>query len=221
MDPLSVSTSIAGLLTVAAAITNLLSSTFDMPRFAQGVLHQVAEIAACLHQLQLFLQGVNTASQSRTSLIMVNHVVVTLTGYVITFSILERTLSKLKSNQPRTVVDRFSLLLTTLTCFSIAEIRASSGTLKGLVYQVLENNKAMTQKIANLEMNQGQIASSDSVRTSIKYKKDEISSLSPFEVIEDNDVSQMKDSWRSSLSKLEFEKYLQIPRVYKRTAHRV
>ncbi|KAL9118558.1 MAG: hypothetical protein Q9187_004898, partial [Circinaria calcarea] len=104
MDPLSVSASIIGLLAVAAKVTVLLTVLVDsakaIPQLVQSVLTEVSDISACLGQLQAFLTGAKSASRSRTSLIMVEQVVVILAGCVSTFSELEAVAERLKTEQP-------------------------------------------------------------------------------------------------------------------------
>ena len=96
MDPLSVSASIVGLLSAATAITKsvtgFVESIKDAPKSTQNVLSEVADIRNCLLQLQSFLLGMNKASASRTSLLMVEQILVTLTGCVTTFSELDEML---------------------------------------------------------------------------------------------------------------------------------
>lgn len=98
MDPLSVSASIVGSLAAAAAITKsvtgFVGSIKDAPKSTQHVLSEVADIRNCLLQLQSFLLGTSKASASRTSLLMVEQILVTLTGCVTTFSELDEILDQ-------------------------------------------------------------------------------------------------------------------------------
>ena len=110
MDPLSVSASVVGLLAAVGSITaflrRLVNNTSDAPESARHVLAEVYGIGSCLAGLKPFLQGTKTASTSRTSMIMLDHVIVTLTECMTTFSDLEKALESLKSTQPNTVVKR-------------------------------------------------------------------------------------------------------------------
>ena len=106
MDPLSVSASIAGLLTATAAVGAMLKNLSRTPKFVQDVCQEVADIKVCLLQLQLFVQGIRPAPQSQTALLMVEHIVVTLVGCVTTFSELEETLSGLRTDRPSPKVQR-------------------------------------------------------------------------------------------------------------------
>lgn len=106
MDPLSVSASVVGLLTAAAAVTTLLHSAHQASKAVQDVAQEVTGIAICLEQLQSFLHGTVTASRSRTSMIMIDQILVVMTGCVTTFSELQETLDKLDLDQPRRAVDK-------------------------------------------------------------------------------------------------------------------
>ena len=104
MDPLSVAASIVGLLAGGAQLLRLatafIKSTNGASKAARDVLTEVADISACLWQLQSFLLGIETASASRTSLMMVEQIVVTLTSTVTIFSDLEERLDAWTKDQP-------------------------------------------------------------------------------------------------------------------------
>ena len=107
MDPISVSSSVIGILAAAAAITSSVTgfvrSVKDAPKSTQHVLSEVADIRICLVQLQSFLLGMSTAPISRTSLLMVQQILVSLTECVTTFSELEETLDPLIRGQQSTL----------------------------------------------------------------------------------------------------------------------
>ena len=75
------------------------------------VYREVADIEVCLSQLQLFVHGVATAPQSRTALLMVEHVVVVLMGCVTTFSELEKALSRFKTDRSSSTAQRLRWVL--------------------------------------------------------------------------------------------------------------
>lgn len=110
MDPLSISAGIVGLLTAAAGITNvvggLINSANGAPDSVRHVLTEVTGISTCLDKLQAFLLGTREVPRSRATMLMVEQVVVTLTGCITAFSDLEKTLDPLKSSQPIRVMDR-------------------------------------------------------------------------------------------------------------------
>ena len=110
MDPLSIAASVVGLLGAAAKVSEVLKtficSTKDAPTLANGVLQEVADISTCLSQLQFFLVGTRVGTRSRTAIIMVEQVIVTLTACVITFSELEEILGVFKDHTPQTIGSR-------------------------------------------------------------------------------------------------------------------
>ncbi|MCJ1250843.1 hypothetical protein MMC30_008071 [Trapelia coarctata] len=110
MDPLSVSAGIVGILTAAAAITNfiggLLNSANGAPQSIRHVLTEVTGISTCLSELQAFLLGTREVPRSRSTMLMVEQIIVTLTGCVTAFSDLEKTLEPLKTSQPLRILDR-------------------------------------------------------------------------------------------------------------------
>ncbi len=110
MDPLSISAAIVGLLTAAAKVTTFLTSwgqsSLRAPKLAENVLAEVSDIAGCLRQLQTYVQGTRAVPRSRASLLMVEQVVVTLTGYVSNFSELEEILDRLAPGKTNDVIDR-------------------------------------------------------------------------------------------------------------------
>ena len=96
MDPLSVSASVIGILTVCAKLSSLLSdfvrNTRQAPGSALAVLNEVNALRAALSLLQSYLHGDTDLSNSRGSLILVEQVTVTLAECVTTVSELEETL---------------------------------------------------------------------------------------------------------------------------------
>ena len=104
MDPLSIAASVVGLLGATVQVSTVLNNFFrdlkDVPNVAHKVLQEVSDISTCLAQLQAFLNGTRVGSRSRTALIMVEQVVVTLTSCVMIFSELEQTLKSLSDDMP-------------------------------------------------------------------------------------------------------------------------
>jgi hypothetical protein len=111
MDPVSVAASVVGLLGAGAQLLGLLTafikSANGAPKAAHNVLSEVADISACLWKLQSFLLGIETAPASRTFLMMIEHIVVTLTSTVTTFSELGGTLDAYSKVQPWSALDRY------------------------------------------------------------------------------------------------------------------
>lgn len=115
MDPISaisVAASVVGLVGATVKVSTLLNDFIrdvkDVPVVAHGVLQEVADIAACLTQLQAFLDGTRVGTRSRTALIMVEQVVVTLTACVMTFSELEEILKNLSCDVPTQMTGRIA-----------------------------------------------------------------------------------------------------------------
>ncbi|KAG8526033.1 uncharacterized protein KY384_000795 [Bacidia gigantensis] len=174
MDPLSVAASVVGLLTAAGKVSALLSKfvggSVGAPVLAKTILQEVTDISACLAQLQTFLTGTRIGSRSRTALILVEQVVVTLTDCVLTFSELEDILGSLKVGDPRVIINRLlwvkresalraltqrlhssktslNLMLSTLTCESVDQATSAVEHLTELVQQVLRDNQDLVSRL--------------------------------------------------------------------------
>lgn len=100
-DPLSIAAGVIGIITAAAQISSLLTNftrqTNSAPKQASIVLTEVTETSGILSHLQSFLLGIETADQSRTCFLQVDHVLAIVTGCVATFSELEETLDSLRT----------------------------------------------------------------------------------------------------------------------------
>jgi hypothetical protein len=93
MDPLSVSASIAGLLTAAQQVSSvvgmILASKKTGSQEIKNIKITVDTLRSVLLQLQLLLLGRASVNPQRASLILLDQVVVTLTACVMTFSDLD------------------------------------------------------------------------------------------------------------------------------------
>lgn len=93
MDPLSVTASIVGILAVEAKTGKLLqvtiSSTRDVPHILTPLACEVHEVEAALSPLQILLADLSLTPTHRAALVQVDHLIVTLTQAVLTFSDLE------------------------------------------------------------------------------------------------------------------------------------
>jgi len=93
MDPLSVAASIAGLLSAAKEVSSIIrriaSSRKTGIREINEILITVQILRSVLLHLQLLLCSPSVISAAGSSLIMVEEVVVTLSGCVMTFSDLD------------------------------------------------------------------------------------------------------------------------------------
>ncbi|KAJ9669307.1 hypothetical protein H2201_000659 [Coniosporium apollinis] len=111
MEPLSVIAAVAGLITAGAKISTILyeftSSMEDAPRLARDVLTELNALTVALGHVQTYVLGAAQASPARTSLILLEHVLVTLTGCVTTYSDLEVVLKGLNMSSSLRVYDKF------------------------------------------------------------------------------------------------------------------
>jgi hypothetical protein len=110
MDPLGVSMAIVGLLTAAqqisSAVGNLVSKSKSAPKDMQNLKSAVDAIRSVLLQLQLLLLGRAKVDRQRTSLILVEQVVITLSACVTTFSELDVFVESLNSDNKVGLMDR-------------------------------------------------------------------------------------------------------------------
>lgn len=100
MDPLSIIASVAGILAVTTKVISLLTafskSVTRCPGAAQNILREVADLHACVSQVQAFILGNQERETSRMQLLMVEQLVVTLSNYMLTMSELDKLLDSLK-----------------------------------------------------------------------------------------------------------------------------
>jgi hypothetical protein len=98
MDGISITSSIAGLLTVAYNVAGFISKMGETPSLIQSVLSEITEIGAGLSQLQNFLLLRSTYGNGGASELSVRHIIITLVGCVQTFSQLEKDLDTLRAD---------------------------------------------------------------------------------------------------------------------------
>jgi hypothetical protein len=119
MDPLSVSMAVIGLLTAAkqisSALGTLISNSKNAPKEMQSVKSTVETIRTVLLQLQTILLGRENISRKRTSLILVEQVVITLSACVTTFSELDVFVGALQSDETLGLMDRIRWATKTTT----------------------------------------------------------------------------------------------------------
>ncbi len=113
-DPLSVTAALVGLTSTALYVTHKLvtftKSTKDAPKQAQTVLAEVRDLQGIIgHCKELIFMdnasGGSSNSRVGASMVLVDHVVVVLSGCVITFSELEELLEKLNVEGDLDVLD--------------------------------------------------------------------------------------------------------------------
>ena len=110
MDPLSVTASVVGILGAATKVSSVLitfvQNTKGASKLAHNVLAEVNGVSTILSHLQTYLLGLATSSNSRTSLILVEQVIVTLAECVTTFSELEDVLGTTQLESDLHILDR-------------------------------------------------------------------------------------------------------------------
>lgn len=113
MDPLSVTASVVGLVLAAdqvkSILLQLINGLNDPPNLTRNVMDEIHSITSVICSLQKFLPDEARASESRSrkGLIHVDHLIITLTGCVRTFSDLQKEISDLKSGDGMNALDRF------------------------------------------------------------------------------------------------------------------
>lgn len=100
MDPLSVSASIAGLLSAAGTIAKVLgpyiAAAQDTPKIAAHVSAEVHDATMILSALNRLAQNMASVSVQRAALVSVDQVVAVLTNGVLVFSDLEASVARLR-----------------------------------------------------------------------------------------------------------------------------
>ncbi|KAI9694371.1 MAG: hypothetical protein M1820_008971 [Bogoriella megaspora] len=178
MDPLSVGASVVGLLSagakLSASLHSIICNVLDAPSLAQNVLQEVGDIAASLARIQIYLNGQAQADPERGSLILIEHILTTLTGCVTTYSELQCLLDSLNSGENMKIFDKLkwarlkgrisilvqrlqnhksslTLMLTILQCDSLKEAESSNKHLCSLVGEVLQSNEDLALRMLTLE----------------------------------------------------------------------
>ncbi|KAI4214005.1 MAG: hypothetical protein LQ351_003409 [Letrouitia transgressa] len=178
MDGISVAASVVGLLAVAAKITSTLNAFIinvrEAPKLARTVLREIADISACLNQVQSLLLGAGKINAPNQSLLMVDDLDVILSNCVVIFSELEELAEGLKADQPIQAIDilkwtmkektisallsrlhsskaSLNLMISTLTCSSIEDARSTVDQLAGIVRQLVENSEDTYTRLGRIE----------------------------------------------------------------------
>ncbi|KAG9508256.1 hypothetical protein J7337_001820 [Fusarium musae] len=226
MDPLSVSASVVGLLGAGAKITSCLwtfaTNARDVPQLARHLVFEVADITAALGSLQAYVCGQAQAPGERGALILLEHVLTTLTGCVTTFSDLQSLMDQLNLSPYMGTIDKMkwarqesniaaivqrlqnhksslTLMLTVLQC--------STRHLCKVVEELLQSNQELASRIRGLEREGSIIAES---------RRDDVSTLR--QTRGSKSVSFI-DTQVSAI-KFTFDQDLQASRVYNRAIGR-
>ncbi|KAH7309930.1 Rho GTPase activation protein [Rhexocercosporidium sp. MPI-PUGE-AT-0058] len=179
MDPLSVTMAIVGLLTasqkISSALGNLVSKGKSAPKEIQNVKSTVDTMRSVLLQLQMLLLGRAKVDRKRTSLILVEQIVITLSACVATFSDLDVFVGTLASDAKLGIMDRIrwatktatikehlqklemhksslTLMMTILTCGSTYEAEDAVDALSRTIQQVLDNHQVLAQRLLSIEI---------------------------------------------------------------------
>lgn len=187
MDGISVAASFVGLIAMAAKITlglnDFITWVKEAPNRAGAVLREVADISACLGQVQSLLLGTGRVNASNQSLLMVDEINVVLSNCVLIFSELEQLVEGLKSDRQTSIgylrrwatVERavaalllrlqysktsLSLMISTMSCRSIEDAQTSVAELAGVVRKLLESNQSICEKLSRMEMKSPVLVSS-------------------------------------------------------------
>ncbi|KAF5589555.1 nicotinamide mononucleotide permease [Fusarium pseudocircinatum] len=226
MDPLSVSASVVGLLGAGAKITSCLwtfsTNARDAPQLARHLVFEVADITAALGSLQAYVCGQAHAPGERGALILLEHVLTTLTGCVTTFSDLQSLMDQLNLSPDMGTIDKMkwarqesniaaivqrlqnhksslTLMLTVLQC--------STRHLCTLVEELLQSNQDLASRIRGLEREGSIIAES---------RMDDVSTLRQ---TRGSKTVTFIDTQASAI-KFTFDQDLQASRVYNRAVAR-
>ena len=106
-DPLSVGAAVVGLASVSAHIVKKLvkfiKNTKDAPKLAQAILAEVKALQGIIDHSKELILGIER--QPGASLVLVEHVVVILSGCVLTFSEVEQLLESLNTEGDLDLID--------------------------------------------------------------------------------------------------------------------
>jgi hypothetical protein len=104
MDPLSVAAAVMGILSAATNIASLfdsiISATKEAPQVLQDALMEVKHIEVSVRSLQRYLLVLESINPSRSALIQLDGLIVTLTDTILTLYDLEKLLETLATTKP-------------------------------------------------------------------------------------------------------------------------
>jgi hypothetical protein len=109
MDPLSVSASVAGLLTAAQQISSLVGNVHSSSRNGSKEINDIEDslktLRSVLLQLQVLLLGQVTVDRKRASMILVDEIIATLAACVMTYSDIHGCLKSIESDEQLDFLD--------------------------------------------------------------------------------------------------------------------
>ncbi|KAK8114915.1 rho GTPase activator Rga- variant, partial [Apiospora kogelbergensis] len=175
MDPLSVTASVAGLLSAAAKIYSLLdaiASAKNAPKTIRNAQAEVRQFELTLRSLRRYLWQLELVDTRRRDLICLDEIIVPLADAMLELSEFEKLLDKLTNlNTLRSFVTWFSyyktveehlaritrqktslvMILNIIQCESDQEAFRSQRQLQDLVGKILSENKVLKGKLEQLE----------------------------------------------------------------------
>ncbi|KAI0430749.1 hypothetical protein F5Y09DRAFT_306787 [Xylaria sp. FL1042] len=239
MDPLSVAASVVGLLAAGGKVTSLLFTVItkckDSPNLARSILFEVADVSAVLGQLQDFLIDRTKAASERGNLILLEQLLITLTGCVTTYSDIQFILTSLNISEDMGTFDRIkwtrqedklntlvqrlqchksslTLMLNIIQCKSMEEAQSCTQRLCVLVEQMLESNRDLAERIRGLER-EGSVIS--------KARSDIIPADDSSTIRHTRTTSgSMLESGDAIVKRFAFEEDLESSRVYNKAIYR-
>ncbi|KAL2072073.1 hypothetical protein VTL71DRAFT_11416 [Oculimacula yallundae] len=182
MDPLSVSMAIVGLLSASWKISEVLSPLISKGKHAPKELLEMKStidtIRSVLSQLQLMLLGRVNVTRERTSLILVDQIVITLSACVRTFSDIDVFVETLGSDESLGLMNRvrwatkaptiqeymkklqehkssMTLMVTILTCESSYKAEDAVDELSKTIQMLLDSNRLIAERLASIEIGIG------------------------------------------------------------------
>ncbi|KAK5128245.1 hypothetical protein LTR85_002912 [Meristemomyces frigidus] len=177
-DPLTIATSVVGLINGGASMIttlyNIGSAIKDAPHLTRAVADELANITIVLQQLQTYVLGKAQASIQRLNLITIEHITATISGCVLTYSELDGVLKSLnaesgigawdrgmwylKKTKVYEIVQRLQnhkgtlgLMLNIIQCASLSEAETSMDRLCDAVNEVLRTNQELSMRLRNIE----------------------------------------------------------------------
>ncbi|EWG35943.1 hypothetical protein FVEG_00124 [Fusarium verticillioides 7600] len=213
MDPLSVSASVVGLLGAGAKITSCLwtfaTNARDAPQLARHLVFEVADITAALGSLQAYVCGQAQAPGERGALILLEHVLTTLTGCVTTFSDLQSLMDQLNLSPDMGTIDKMKWASARVQYRHYCPASPKSQVIFDvdvdrfavLVEELLQSNQELASRIRGLEREGSIIAES---------RRDDVSTLR--QTRGSKSVSFIDT--QASAIKFTFDQDLQASRVY-------
>ncbi|KAF3119188.1 hypothetical protein TWF569_004293 [Orbilia oligospora] len=115
MEALGIAASIVGLLAAGAKLipwlVNIADKVADAPISVKAVSPELKETIIILEAIQLYVLDRQAVAENRWALILLEHISVTLSGFVLTYSDLERHVDFVQPDKEMSVFDRSKWLL--------------------------------------------------------------------------------------------------------------